>query len=145
MRGRPRRRLLSVPLAGDSLERASARAAGALDGPRVDALRTLTSRAMSGNTVNAALRRAGIDTKSEITGHGFRAAARTILEEKLAFRPEVIELQLAHAVRDPLGRAYNRTTYLEQRTRMMQAWAGFLEGLRLENVISVDFRKGAAR
>jgi integrase len=98
------------------------------------------ARAMSGNTVNAALRRAGIDTRTELTGHGWRAAARTILEERLGFRPEVIELQLAHAVRDPLGRAYNRTTHLEERKRMMQSWADFLDGLRADNVVAVDFR-----
>jgi integrase len=88
------------------------------------------ARPMSENTVNAALRRSGIDTKTELTGHGFRAAARTILDERLSFRPEVIELQLAHVVKDANGSAYNRTTHLAERTRMMQVWADFLDELR---------------
>ena len=75
---------------------------------------------MSDNTVNAALRRLGYDTKTEMTGHGFRAMARTILDEVLHVRPEIVEHQLAHAVRDPLGRAYNRTTHLPERKKMMQ-------------------------
>jgi integrase len=85
---------------------------------------------MSNNTVNAAMRRMGIDTREELTGHGFRAMARTILDEVLGFRPELIEHQLAHAVRDPLGRAYNRTTHLPERKKMMQAWADYLDKLK---------------
>lgn len=88
------------------------------------------SRPMSDNTVNAALRRLGYDTKTEMTGHGFRAMARTILDEVLHIRPEIIEHQLAHAVRDPLGRAYNRTTHLPERKDMMQSWADYLEQLK---------------
>ena len=88
------------------------------------------SRPMSEAAVNAALRRMGIDTKEELTGHGFRAMARTILDEVLGFRPDIIELQLAHAVRDPLGRAYNRTKHLPERKEMMQAWADYLDGLK---------------
>ena len=91
--------------------------------------RTAT-RPMSNNTVNAALRRLGYDTKTEMTGHGFRAMARTILDEVLHVRPEIIEHQLAHAVRDPLGRAYNRTTHLPERRKMMQEWANYLDQLR---------------
>lgn len=82
-------------------------------------------RPMSENAVITALRRLGI-TKEEMTGHGFRAAARTILDEVLGFRPDFIEHQLGHKVRDPLGRAYNRTTHLTERREMMQAWADFL-------------------
>jgi integrase len=78
------------------------------------------TRPMSDNTVNAALRRLGYDTRTEMTGHGFRAMARTILDEVLHVRPEIVEHQLAHAVRDPLGRAYNRTTHLPERRKMMQ-------------------------
>ncbi len=63
---------------------------------------------MSNNAVLSALRRMGFD-KDEMTGHGFRAMARTVLDEVLHFRPDYIEHQLAHAVRDPNGRAYNRT------------------------------------
>lgn len=88
------------------------------------------TRPMSNNTVNAALRRLGYDTKTEMTGHGFRAMARTILDEVLHVRPEIVEHQLAHAVRDPLGRAYNRTTHLPERKKMMQAWADYLDELR---------------
>lgn len=95
-------------------------------------------RPISENTVNAALRRAGIDTRKELTGHGFRAAARTILEEKFGYRPEILELQLAHTVKDPNGRAYNRTTHVEERTRMMQAWADFLDRLRTAGVVDLD-------
>jgi integrase len=91
-------------------------------------LRTST-RPMSENTVNAALRRLGY-AKDEMTGHGFRAMARTILDEVLGERPDLIEHQLAHAVRDPLGRAYNRTKHLPERRRMMQAWADYLDGLK---------------
>lgn len=85
-------------------------------------------RPMSENGVLAALRALGIE--SETTGHGFRATARTLLDEVLGFRPELIEQQLAHAVRDSLGRAYNRTKYLDERKRMMQAWADYLDKLR---------------
>lgn len=106
-----------------------------------------TTRPMSENTVNAALKRLGIDTQNELTGHGFRAMARTILEEVLGYRPEVIELQLAHGVRDPLGRAYNRTAHLDERTRMMQAWADYLDGLKAgtNNVVPLSAARGDAR
>ncbi len=86
-------------------------------------------RCMSENAVNAGLRRLGFE-KSEITGHGFRAMARTILDEVLGFRPDIIEHQLAHAVKDPLGRAYNRTSHLADRRKMMQHWSDYLEGLK---------------
>jgi len=88
-------------------------------------------RPMSENTINAAMRRMGFDSKT-MTGHGFRAMARTILDEVLGFRPDFIEHQLAHAVRDPNGRAYNRTAHLAERRKMMQAWADYLDGLRLD-------------
>jgi integrase len=87
------------------------------------------ARPMSNNAINAALRRMGIE-KSEMTGHGFRAMARTLLDEVLQVRPDLIEHQLAHAVRDPLGRAYNRTSFLEERRKMMQTWADYLDRLR---------------
>lgn len=86
-------------------------------------------RCMSENAVNAALRRMGFE-KGEITGHGFRAMARTILDEVLGFRPDIIEHQLAHTVKDPNGRAYNRTTHLAERRKMMQEWADYLAGLK---------------
>lgn len=84
---------------------------------------------MSNNAVNAALRRMGFDSET-MTGHGFRAMARTILDEVLGFRPDWIEHQLAHAVRDPNGRAYNRTAHLVERRRMMNRWANYLDGLK---------------
>ncbi len=86
-------------------------------------------RCMSENAVNAALRRMGFE-KSEITGHGFRAMARTILDEVLQVRPDFIEHQLAHAVKDPNGRAYNRTAHLAERKKMMQQWADYLDSLK---------------
>lgn len=86
-------------------------------------------RPMSENTLNAALRRLGYD-RGTMTGHGFRAMARTVLDEVLGIRPDFIEHQLAHAVRDPNGRAYNRTAHLAERRAMMQRWADYLDGLR---------------
>lgn len=85
---------------------------------------------MSEAAINAALRRMGYDTKTEITGHGFRAMARTILHEELHQKPEVIEHQLAHKVPDSLGTAYNRTKFLKERKAMMQLWADYLDKLK---------------
>jgi len=86
-------------------------------------------RPMSDNAVLAALRRMGF-AKDEMSGHGFRAMARTILDEVLQVRPDFIEHQLAHAVRDPNGRAYNRTAHLAERRKMMQQWADYLDRLK---------------
>ena len=86
-------------------------------------------RPMSDNAILAAMRRADI-SKDEMSGHGFRAVARTILDEVLGVRPDYIEHQLAHAVRDPNGRAYNRTAHLPERRKMMQQWADYLDKLR---------------
>lgn len=88
-----------------------------------------TAKPISENTINGALRYMGYD-KDTMTGHGFRAMARTILDEVLQVRPDFIEHQLAHAVRDPNGRAYNRTAHLEERRKMMQLWADYLDGLK---------------
>ena len=85
--------------------------------------------AMSGNVILARLRGMGYN-KDQMTGHGFRAMARTLLTRFCRQEPEFIEHQLAHAVRDPLGRAYNRTAHLEERRRMMQTWADYLDGLK---------------
>lgn len=102
-------------------------------------------RPMSENTINAALRYMGID-RDTMTGHGFRAMARTILDEVLGFRPDYIEHQLAHAVRDPNGRAYNRTAHLPERRKMMQAWADYLDQLREGgNVLPLRQASGARR
>jgi integrase len=87
------------------------------------------TRSMSDNAILAAMRRMGID-KDEMSGHGFRAVARTILDEVLGVRPDYIEHQLAHAVRDPNGRAYNRTAHLVERKKMMQKWADYLDKLK---------------
>lgn len=86
-------------------------------------------RCMSENTVRGALRRMGYGN-DDMTAHGFRAMARTMLAERLGIAPEVIEAQLAHAVADALGRAYNRTQHLEQRKEMMTKWADYLDRLR---------------
>jgi integrase len=88
-------------------------------------------RCMSENTVNAALRSMGY-TKEVMTAHGFRAMARTILDEVLKQRADLIEHQLAHAVIDPNGRAYNRTAHLPGRRLMMQRWADYLDTLRTQ-------------
>lgn len=87
-------------------------------------------RPMSGNTVNAALRRMGFDTKTEITGHGFRAMARTMLAERLHTQPAYIEHQLAHKVPGTLGTAYDRTKFFDERKEMMQIWADYLDRLK---------------
>lgn len=86
-------------------------------------------RPMSDVALLAALRRMGIG-KEEMSTHGFRALARTVLDEVLGYRPDLIEHQLAHAVRDPNGRAYNRTAHLAERRKMMQAWADYLDELK---------------
>lgn len=87
---------------------------------------------MSEAAINAALKRMGYDTQTQITGHGFRAMARTLLHERLNIDPVIIEHQLAHKVPDALGKAYNRTKFLEQRKIMMQAWADYLDELKEE-------------
>lgn len=102
------------------------------------------SRPMSENTINAALRGMGYD-RDTMTGHGFRAMARTLLDEVLGFRPDYIEHQLAHTVKDPLGRAYNRTTHLPERTKMMQAWSDYLDALRDDSGKVVSIGKRRAR
>lgn len=100
-------------------------------------------RPMSNAAVNAALRRIGYDTRTEITGHGFRAMARTILHEELGIERDVIEHQLAHRVPDALGTAYNRTKFLKQRRTMMQTWADYLDRLKAGAAV-IPLRKGAA-
>jgi integrase len=90
-------------------------------------LRTPT-RPISENTLNAALRRLGY-SKDQMTTHGFRAMASTLLNEQ-GWHPDVIELQLAHAERNEVRAAYNRAQRLDDRRRMMQAWADYLDGLR---------------
>ena len=84
---------------------------------------------MSDNAVRSALQTLGY-SKDQMTPHGFRATARTLIDEQLGFPPAWIEQQLAHRVSDPLGRAYNRTAFVEDRSRMMQAWADYVDMLR---------------
>ena len=98
-------------------------------------------KAMSENAVLAAMRDLGI-TADTMSGHGFRAMARTMLDEILGFPPHIIEQQLAHAVRDPLGRAYNRTAHLPERKKMMQAWADYLDKLKAGAEV-IQFPKAA--
>lgn len=89
------------------------------------------SRPLSENGVRTALRTLGYDNDT-MTPHGFRAMARTILDEVLDYRVDWIEHQLAHAVRDTNGRAYNRTAHLEGRRDMMQGWADYLDNLKTQ-------------
>ena len=87
------------------------------------------ARPMSENTVNTALRRLGYD-RDTATAHGFRAMARTLLVETLDVNPDVIEAQLAHGKSGPLGAAYDRAQFMNQRRVMMQQWADYLDVLR---------------
>lgn len=89
-----------------------------------------SKKPMSAAAINAALKRIGYDTQQDITAHGFRAMARTVLHERLNIDPYIIEHQLAHKVPDALGAAYNRTKFIEQRTAMMQTWADYLEEIK---------------
>lgn len=88
------------------------------------------AKPMSEVAINAALKRMGIDTQKEFTGHGVRPIARTILREVLGFEAEVIELQLAHRKKDPNGQAYDRVAFLAVRKQMMQAWADYLDEIK---------------
>ena len=88
------------------------------------------SKFISDNTVNAALRTMGYDTRRDVTGHGFRAMARTMLRERLEWDKEQIERHLDHVSSEELGDTYDRTKFIEQRASMIQAWANYLDGLR---------------
>jgi integrase len=94
-------------------------------------------RPMSDNAILAAMRRMGVE-KDEMTGHGFRAVARTILDEVLGVRVDYIEHQLAHVVKDANGRAYNRTHHLAERRKMMQLWADHLDTLKAAKPKSIS-------
>ena len=110
-----------------------------LSGPEGFVFRSLRGkgRPLSVNTLNAALHQMGY--QGLMTAHGFRAMARTVLVERLSYPVEWVEMQLGHAVRDANGRAYNRTTYLEQRREMLQAWADYLDGLR-DGIVALPSR-----
>src|SRR5690606_2600550 len=99
------------------------------DGYLFPSVRTF-ARPISENTINAAIRRMGY-TKDEMTGHGFRSMASTLLNEQ-GWRPDAIERQLAHCEEDDVRAAYNYAEYLPERRKMMQAWADYLDALRCE-------------
>ena len=119
-----------VPLATQAVERLQELFALTGHGTYVFSGARTNGKPMSDAAINAALRRMGYDTKTEITGHGMRAMARTILHQELGIAPEIIEHQLAHRVPDSLGDAYNRTKFLKERRTMMQKWADYLDQLR---------------
>jgi integrase len=103
-----------------------------LTGPQGPIFRSMAKRSeatryMSDNTLNSALRTLGYDTKEQITGHGFRATARTMIREYLGWDKEVIERHLAHISDEELGSSYDRTTFLSQRREMVQLWADWLD------------------
>lgn len=106
-----------------------------LTGPTGPVFRSMSRRSeknryMSENTVNAALRAMGYDTQEDITGHGFRATARTMIREYLGWDPDVIERHLAHVSDEELGGSYDRAVFLVQRREMVQQWADFLDDLQ---------------
>lgn len=110
------------------------------------AKRSEKTRYMSDNTVNSALRTLGYDTKEQITGHGFRATARTLIRELLGWDREVIERHLAHVSDEELGGSYDRTTHFNQRCRMIQLWADLLDDLAAGKVVvqTNDMRRSGA-
>lgn len=101
-------------------------------------------RPMSDNTINLALRRMGFDRETA-TAHGFRAMARTMAVERLGIEPEVIEAQLAHAKSGPLGGAYDRAQYLDQRRALMRRWADYLDELSTGLVAKSPAQAGGSR
>ena len=84
---------------------------------------------MSAEAVRLALRKMGF-TKEEMSGHGYRAMARTMIRQELHLEAEYIELQLAHVTKSPNGRAYDRVSFLPERRKMMQIWADYLDSLK---------------
>ena len=104
-------------------------------GDHVFPSRSGDDKPMGENSALTALRRRGI-SKEEMSIHGFRAMARTILDEELEFPAHLLEHQLAHKVKDSNGTSYNRTTHLAKRHKMMQYWADCLDSLR--NGIEID-------
>lgn len=118
-----------VPLSSQAIEILTELQIITGDSPYIFPSARSNMRPMSDNAILAAMRRMGIE-KDEMSGHGFRAMARTILDEVLGFRPDYIEHQLAHTVKDPHGRAYNRTAHLPERRKMMQAWSDYLDQLK---------------
>lgn len=119
-----------VPLAPQAIRQLKALHALTGDGDYAFPSVRTPRRPMSDGTLNAALARIGY-TPAQMTPHGFRAMARTVLAEELLVDPYVIEAQLAHATPGPLGSAYARTQYLAQRRTMMHAWADWLDQIRV--------------
>ena len=136
-----------IPLSKQALSIFEELAEGPKRGKYVFPSARSASRPLSENGVRTALRSLGFDNET-MTPHGFRAMARTLLDEQLGYRIEWIEQQLAHAVKDVHGRAYNRTKHLKQRTDMMQRYADYLDALKAEassgNVIAGNFGKSGA-
>ena len=129
-----------VPLAGQAMDILKGLQPLTGAGRYVFPALTSSKRCMSENTVRSALRRMGYGN-DDMTAHGFRAMARTMAAERLGIPAEVIEAQLAHAVKDDLGRAYNRTQFLAQRRELMQAWADYLDRLRSGGAV-IELRAG---
>jgi len=102
-----------------------------------------TAKPISDNAMNSAFRRMGF-TKEEFVSHGWRAVFRTLADEVLQERPDIIEAQLAHQVKDALGRAYNRTSFLKERHAMMQRWANYLDGLKGGGAKVISIRRNGA-
>ena len=95
---------------------------------------------MSNNTVLMAIRRMGY--QGQMTGHGFRALAMSTIKEKLGYRHEVVDRQLAHAPRNTVDAAYDRAKFLEERATMMQDWADYIDALGSHGkVIQAKFEK----
>ena len=112
----------------------------AASGDTVKSTEPLTACARTPST--PPMRRMGYSTKENITDHGFRATACTILDEHLGFDRAAIQAQLAHSAKDLNGRAYNRTEFVEQRRTMLQAWANYLDTLRQGNVLPLRAHSG---
>lgn len=102
-----------------------------------------SAKPLSENTLNAALRNMGFD-KDTMTTHGWRAVARSLLDEILGHKPTAIEKQLFHAVSDPLGESYNRAQHFDERRQMMQRWADYLDGLKEEKAKVIPIDKNGA-
>lgn len=120
----------TVPLSSQALEILNVMHSYSKKSPYVFPNQRDLNKPMCERAVNLAISKMGYSTQDDITGHGFRAMARTLLHEKLGFDPNAIEHQLSHGVPDPLGNAYNRTKFMDTRIRMMQAWADYLDNLR---------------
>jgi integrase len=97
---------------------------------------------MSDGTTNKALRLMGYDTKTEVTTHGFRTTASSILNESGLWHPDAIERQLAHEEKNEVRGTYNNATHLRQRVKMMQWWGDYLEGIENGSIDPMDILLG---